>query len=209
MDTNKSGFVGWAGLVLAILAILGVGALFFTLNPSPSSSTGSARGGGPVFNAGAAFPIGLNLGMNGITTNMGQIQIGRGANQGAWKNTTGRTIYVYEAPLSMAGTASSTIKVYVGTSTTPTATDSFTAATAPFWSQLIDAGQISTSTTAGLLFDSITNHKTSYPGTLPVADGQYVLLVADSFCRSTGACETATSSNRGWTTLTLPFYYFY
>lgn len=129
------------------------------------------------------------------------ISLGAGQNQVAWTNNTGQTISVQDAEVNTTGTASSTVKFYVGTSTKATVADSFNPATAPFWSQIIDAFSLATGTPSGLWADNIANHKTSFPGTVNVAAGQSILFVADSFCLTTGACETATSTNRGWTSM--------
>lgn len=212
MKTTSRGFIGWVGLVIAVLAILGSLSLIAIKahTADTSASVGGAQSGGPTFNAGANFPAGLTLGIGSTRSmNSGLIQIGRGANQASWKNTTGRTVYVRLGDVEMAGTASSTFKVYVGTSTAATVTNVFSLTTAPLWSQFIDGAQIATATPAGVWADNITNHKTSYPGTIQVNSGQYFTLVASTFCSTVGACETATSTNRGWSTLTLPFQYQY
>jgi hypothetical protein len=207
MKKQNRGFIGWAGLVIAILFILSAG-LFVATKYIPTVSTGGTSGG-PTFNAGANFPAGYQLGLGNRTSNRGLIQVVRGTNQAYWKNTTGRTVYVALGDLEMAGTASSTFKAYVGTSTAASATNVFSLTTAPLWSQFIDGAQVATGTPAGVVADNITNHKTSYPGTLQVNSGQYMLLVASTFCTADGACNTATSTNRGWSTLTLPFAYQY
>lgn len=208
MSKNNGGFVGWAGLVLAILAIACVAFMYVSSHSSADAGAGSA--GGPTFNAGAIFPVGLQLGV-GTNANLNEaiIQIQRGQNQASWKNTTGRTVYMLAGDIEMGGIASGTIAVSVGTTTAASTSviDNFSVSTAPIWSRFIDATSISTSSQLGVIADNIANHKTSYPGMVPVLDGQKVWLVAESLCKTTGGCETATSSNRGFTTLTMPFYY--
>ena len=177
----------------------------------PSGTSAGSVNGGPQFNAGASFPVGLTLGQgpNQQNQNSGNITIGAGANQGAWLNNTGHGVSLDTGAVYMTGTASSTFNVYVGTSTKATATDQFNLTTAPFWSQFIDAAAISTSTPAGIWADNINNHKSGKVGTLYVPSGTYVLMVANTFCKASGACETATSTNRGWSSLNLSFTYYW
>lgn len=219
MSNSKSGFVAWAGIVLALLAL---GAVAFQFMSSPdslqafgvsapdASLPGAVGSGGPSFNAGAFFPKGFVLGNLNSRLSGSSMQITRGLNKISWKNTTGGPVVVKIGDASLSGTASSTFKIYVGTTTSPTVTDTFaTAITAPFWSQFIDGAQVATGSPTGVWADNIANHKSGLPSMIRVEDGQYLTMAVETFCKTSGSCETATSTNRGWTTLTLPFLYAY
>lgn len=208
MSKNNSG-IAVAGLVLAIGAIL-IGGIFFVLHTF--GSVGGVNGGGPVFNT-PFFPKGAYVGGQKTLSSADQIVIGRGKNQGIWTNRTGRTVYITEADLMLDGAASSTINQFVGTTSTTTLptnglyiTDSFTAGVASAWSQFIN-GTTSTSTPAGVVADNGATHLSGYPSGIAVADGKSLLLEISSFCKADGACNTATSTNRGWTNAVLNFSY--
>ncbi len=62
MSNNNSGFVAWAGLVLALLALVTVG--YLSIAPKGIAGT-TYTSGGPTFNAGALFPNGLIIGPPG------------------------------------------------------------------------------------------------------------------------------------------------
>lgn len=184
-----------------VLVFVIVGGVLLGLHLGGSTSYGNTINPNPE-----GYPAGIAFGKLNSLWLSDQLKLVAGRNQMSWKNTTGSTVLIQLAHASQTGTASSTYKIYVGTSTAATATDSFLPATAPFWSQLIDGFSVSTGTPAGVWADNIVNHKTGFPAEVQVTAGQYLLLVADSFCTANGPCETATSSTRGWT-LTLPFRY--
>ncbi len=95
---------------------------------------------------------------------------------------------------------------YVGTTTAATITDKFNGS-APLWAQFIDGESVATNTPAGVWADNIQGHKSTWPGQIAVQPGQSLVLVMDDYCVNTGKCETATSSNRGFTTVVFPFTY--
>lgn len=197
----------WVGLVMSLV----LGLLMMVNSSASQSPQGTPEvgtiNGAVVQNFPYAFTAGYYLGSQTGRSLAAVISFGAGSNQVAWKNTTGGTVYVKLGNIYANGAASSTVKFYVGTSTTATVTNSFNPATAPFWSQFIDGESVSTSTPAGVWADNIQGHKSTYPGQIAVADGQYLLLVSSSFCTAVGACETATSTNRGYTLVTMPFTY--
>ncbi len=204
---NKSNsFIGWAGLVIATLVIIAAG-LFVLHHDGHESTQFGGNSGGPTFNAGANFPVGLTLGTGNRYLNRGVISLAKGRNQIAWKNVSGRTVYVNLGDAEMAGTASTTFKLWVGTSTTATVADTFNYS-APFYAQFINGATVATATPAGVVADNIGNHASGTPGAIAVAANQYLLMVA-SACAGGSTCESATSTNRGWTTMTLPFLYTY
>lgn len=206
--TKQKGFIGWAGLVLAIL-ILAVGG-FLALNKSNGAVDLGGNSAGPTFNAGANFPAGFTLGIGSKYLNRAVIQIPKGRNQIAWKNTYGRTVYVNLGDAEMAGVASTTFKLYVGTSSTATVTDTFNG-TAPFSALFINGATIATSSGSGnVVADNVNSHAAGSPAAIAVMANQYLLMVASAPCSVVGVgCETATSSNRGWTTINLPFLFTY
>lgn len=140
-----------------------------------------------------------------------KLTLGAGQNQAAWQNLTGSTVTVDMSHFDLTGSASSTFAVWVGTSTSATATNSFSLTTAPFWAQLIGANNTVATGTSGTyptILDNYMGHKSGYPAEINVLNGQYLLVVASSFCAADGACNTATSTNRGWTA-SIPFTYHY
>lgn len=199
--TNTQKTVG--GVLVAALLVL-VGFLAAGSGHSGAPEAGSTVNPNPQW-----FPTGIKIGTDNNLRLTGVLTIGVGQNQASVKNLTGSTIYVTYGAAQMLGTASSTFNLNVGTSTAATVTNQFSLSTSPLWAQFIDADQVATGTVASLISDNITNHKSSYPATLQVNNGQYFTAVVSTFCTASGACETATSSRRGWTTITIPYSYNY
>lgn len=192
-------------IVVGILLLLGAGlGTLAYLRPSAIQSFGDVVPNPQWFSSGYGFGNNASLYLSNKLT------LGVGVNQAAFQNLTGKTITVDTGRFDLTGTASSTVAVYVGTSTTATVTNQFSLVTVPFWAQLISAGAIATSTngTYTSQLDNFVNHKSGYPAEIQVLNGQYLLVAVQSFCTADGACNTATSSNRGWTA-SVPFTYHY
>lgn len=164
----------------------------------------------PFHNTPEVFAGGVGIGMvNSPHDNLlfsASGQIGAGSNHGAWRNKTGRTVQVDYADISFpSGTASSSIRLYIGTSTA--AIPSVNDFTKPF-STLIDDKSLATSTIlATLVINSNKDAGTNGRQTIDVQDGEYVVIsvlhseLTETSCDTTHACESATSTNRGWTNL--------
>lgn len=199
--------------LIALALVLGAfGALAF-VGLTPFGKQVENQFGDVVPNA-QWFTTGIGFGSNKALYLSNTLTLGSGVNQAAWQNQTGTTVTVDASRFDLTGTASSTVAVWVGTSTSATVTNQFGAiTTAPFWSQLISASNtISTSTngTYTTQLDNFVNHKSGYPAEIQVLNGQYLLLVVSSACTTNAGiqCETATSTNRGWTAVA-PFVYHY
>lgn len=157
-----------------------------------------------------------------VTTNVNGVTIGAkfqqwyalnlpiGTNQVSWRNTTGQVAYVSGARFTMASTtpngntsASSTLVVSVGTSTTATITDTSTP-----WGGLINQVSIATGTTAfdaGSQIVLAGQAKSGVGGatsTIAVAPNEYVIAVVENpfslNCGASGLCESGTSTKRGY-----------
>lgn len=187
-----------AGL-LVVMALLGALAFFGVSLDHSSAPASTTKYGSTVVPNAQWFKDCIAYGNLPRIHCSDQVVMAAGQNQVAWQNNTGYTIDVQDVEVQTTGTASSTVKFNIGTSTKATATDQFNLTTAPMWSQLVDAFSLATGTPSGLWADNITNHKTGFPGSTLVANGQYILFTASSFCTADGACNTATSTARGWT----------
>lgn len=207
MKNSNTGFlVG----VVAVIALLLVGGWALT------HGTSAAPASGNVINTSDYYPAGIHFGNQSVIstvaqgiTNAAAIQIQPGQNQASWLNTSPTTAYVCEAfAFLTGGTASSTVKLNMGTSTTATKTDVFSNTTSPLWAQMMDAASIATGTPSGLVVaDNGNNHKTGYSSCMGVPTGQYLVATISTYCTADAACNTATSSARGFSTLTIPFNY--
>lgn len=145
-----------------------------------------------------------------------QIQLPPGQNQVTWFPNLGRDVIIDQVDLSMTGTASSSYQVNLGTTTSSAnIADVYSLITKPFWSQAIDSFQIATGSTeqAGATSDFLTtmgvSSKSGYPDELQVPQAGGVRLMLSNFCLADGACNTATSSNRGVGTVTATMFYHY
>lgn len=161
------------------------------------------------------------------------LTIQSGQDQVVWKNNTGQVIIVTDSSLYLNGAtptsvASSTYSVAVGATTTATIAEPYknnweiASSTSDFPDLLITNFMFSTSTPAGiptaginysLLTDNITYHASSTSALsgveIVVPPGAYLFAKVDSTCVTVGNCETSTSTNRGFTTVTIPFKYYY
>lgn len=157
------------------------------------------------------FSAGIKVGLDNHLQLTDTLVIKQGQNQVSWKNNTGTDVFVTYGNAQILGVATSTFKMYVGTSTAATVTNTFAPGiTAPLWSQFIDGVTVATNTPSLTLFaDNITNHKTAVPGTLRVTNGQYLVAAVETYpCTPALNCSTATSSTRGWQQIAIPFEYY-
>lgn len=159
----------------------------------PSTSVGGQRGGLQE------FTDGITPGL--ATEKWEQVTIGPGENQAYWTNDTGDTVYVNASDATIryeSGTASSSFLGYIATSSDI----SFTNYVRPSLSTiLMDGALIGTSTTAvgGHQIFQGTTTDNGVVFSIP-AGGRLIFDIQERYaCKSVGACETATSSNRGIT----------
>lgn len=152
------------------------------------------------------FPDGASLGKEDIIHNSKKISLNAGDNDMGWKNQTGRTIYIDLVSVRTTGIASSTMTVDVATSSTETIADY----SDPF-SEIIDSYSLATSSPTDTVIASNVNGGTNGIGVVAVADGEWVSLLlsatAGALCDGS-ACETATSTSRGFN-LDMFIEYFY
>lgn len=186
--------------VVLVVGLLLVGAYYWSARSSTSDSPKTL--GGDTINTPTNFIAGLNLGPanNQVHLNEISINIGAKTNSGYWKNTSGATRYVDLTDITTSGTASSSYLFYAyASSTLPGITYDFTnnvTATANTWVNINGIG-LATSTVA----TTTSSFDTTAPNrTVPVASGAYYIVLMKqrfSVCTS-GTCETATSTNRGF-----------
>lgn len=156
-----------------------------------------------------------------------------GSDQAVWNNNTGTAVFVTLVDVYLNGAnqnsvASSTYSIAVGATTTPTIAEPFTlnwevpSSTSDFPDLAITNLNIATGTASGvpttgltfnLIGDNITYHATSTGNdgvTLVVPNGANVFVKLDSTCKITGvSCETSTSTNRGFSTISVPLEYYF
>lgn len=194
-----------SAVVAAIVALV-VGLLTVSLSKAPTPApvqtpvsetrTGS---GGNITQQQDFYTNGVGIGPDYVMFTRNGV-IGTSQNEGFWTNRTGRTVYINRADVTSTGTASSTYRIYVGTTTAPTALDDFSAP----YASLVN-GFLWATSTAATTTSSIGARNTTNTGVIPVADGQSVFVqlqaVNDNRCAAALRCETATSTNRGITRL--------
>lgn len=222
MNPKLIAVIAFVGVILSGFALWGSEATassFHSLEASLATNFGvqakdlvGNSQGGPVFNAGANFPAGYQLGTLKQNLSAGSLDIGPGQNQASWCNT-GPGIVVYDAWAFLQSTttaynslSSSTYNVYVGTSTGATIKNDFLGYTAA----LINGALFATSTQSNqVIADNSASHSASSTSTVYVASGVCLnLQVQQTYgCTADAKCNTATSSARGWSSLSVPFLY--
>lgn len=202
--------LSWVGVILAGIACVGV-LIVAHGKHAADPSFGSTSAGGPVFNAGAVFPIGLQLGSQKENTSAATLSIVAGQNQASWCNA-GPASVVFETWGYLAGTTTTAVtagsyKLYVGTTTTATVSDFNTTR----YAGLINGALFATSTkTNQVIADNAASHAGSVTASIAVQSGECLNAQVQSTygCTADSAlCKTATSSQRGWSTISVPFYY--
>lgn len=180
-------------IVSVVALVVGLINLFSNHTPQAPTPGGVVN----VVNGGSTFTNGADFGGPApVTMNWAGDKIRAKSNQAFWRNTTGMTQYVDLAEFSTDGTASSTYKVYAGTTTSATALNDFSAPALP---ALINGFLLATSSLATTT-SNINYARAS--SVVQVPDGKYVYFqfqaVDDRNCPATKLCETATSTNRGF-----------
>jgi len=192
----KKIIIGFLVIVALVFVTLTLSKGDATPTDESAQSTGS---GGNVTQQVDIYTNGVGTGnAHAVFSRSGTIALG--ANQGAWCNSgvrsVGKTAYVNFAGITTSGTASSTMKVFIATSTTATIASDYVA---PFGS-LINNFQLATSSLATTT--SSIDYKRAGFGTIPVPVGQCAVVqiqAASVSCPTTGgSCESATSTNRGF-----------
>lgn len=146
--------------------------------------------------------------------------------QAVWLNNTGATVvidtvHVVTNATSSTSVSESTYAVSVGATSTATIVEPYSLTwivngNSPL---LVDKYSLATSSATGMnpgglvnriKADNYANHPASNPSFISVPKGWYLFVKIDSPCTADGSCgKTATSTNRGFTTLTVPFWYHY
>lgn len=199
--------------LIALALVLGAFGTLAFVGLTPFGQKVEQKFGDVVPNA-QWFTSGYGFGTNNALYLSGKLTIGVGQNQVAWQNLTGKTVTVDVTHFDLNGIASSTVAVWIGTSTTATVVNVYNTTTAPFWAQLIGSSNTISTSTNGTLYptqlDNFTNNKSGYPSEIQVLNNQYLVEVVSSACTGQAgiSCEVATSTNRGWNAVT-PFTYHY
>jgi hypothetical protein len=189
-------------LALGVLVVVGLLYFGFSNPTSAPVSDQAVMEDGALGGSGGNVTQQQDFYTNGVGIGPGYVMFSRsgtialGSNQASWRNTTGRTVYVDLAFLATSGVASSSYKFYVATSTSATISSDFTAP----YSSLVNGFTIATSSVATTT-SSIESHL-SGSAVVPVASGQYVNIqvqAANGAVCNGVICETATSTNRGFT----------
>lgn len=217
--------------VLAVCVLLGILA-FFGLTPFGKAAV---QNFGSVVSSDAPwYTSGFKYGNLNALYNSGSLTIANGQDQAVWTNNTGQNVIVSATSAYLNGTASnsvasSTFSLAVGATTTATIAEPYklnwelASSTSDFPDLAITNFTFATGTPAGvpqtnltnsLLVDNITYHASSTAAlnasNIIVPPGANFYVKLDSLCIVGGVgCETATSTNRGFTTISIPFRYYY
>lgn len=156
-----------------------------------------------------------------------------GSDQAVWQNLTGQPVIVTYSPvylnsLNAANTASSTFSIAIGATSTAVVSEPYklnwetASSTSDFPDLLVTNFTFATGTPAGIptsgilfsqLVDNFTYHASSTSAlnstSIVVPPNAYLYAKLDSTCITEGGCETSTSTNRGFTTVSIPFSYNY
>lgn len=172
-------------IITPILVSILVVTLFLTVN--------SKDFGGQYNNLKDTFNDGIVVGDQDVTNKT--VAITAGNNQTSWRNTTGKTVYATDIRMGYeSGTASSTWNFYVGTSTAST----FSNYARPSNTFLPIDGYVGATGTPKVIVTA-TSTTNGVKEVIPVLNNEYLIFnVQETYaCKSIGACETATSTNRG------------
>jgi hypothetical protein len=223
--------------VLAVCALLGSLA-FFGLTPFGKTVVQTAANFGSTIQDNTPWFInGYKVGptSNALFTS-GVLTIANGQDQAVWKNTTGQpvvidTTHIVTNAIAANTDASSTFSFSVGATSTATLseprsiswiTNASTSLSIANW--IVATGTPVTDVTGtGLLFRMLTDNYTSHASTscayaancgsqIVVPPNSYFFAKIDTLCAYAQggiSCELATSTNRGFTTVTVPFWYHY
>lgn len=182
-------------VIAAVVAlIISVGAIFLLARPSTSGQ--SLGAGGDVETNIPTFVNGLGIGNNETLIYKAPV-IGPAQNQASWYNNLGRAVVVEYSEIYFAGTASSSLRASMGTTSAATISNNFAA---PFASS-VDNALVATGT-VNLVINSDFSSSGNGKGSMVVLPGQYFywFFRQDDGRACTGSvCEAATSTNRGFT----------
>lgn len=220
--TTTQKFISAGVVVLIILAAL----IAFLLGARQvTSTTGSQTLGSTVDPNPEWFTAGFKYGKSNALFESNSVIIPNGKDQAVWKNTTGQAVYVDIEHLALSATSStavssSTFAISVGATSTPTIPEAYSLTwLTPLKTFLgIDEYTVATGTsvadllggnTTVIVTDNYVFHASSSPAVMEVPKNWYLFAKVDTICVTEGGCETATSTNRGFTTVTVPFWYHY
>lgn len=184
-------------IVSGVVALaVAVGVIFYAAPASPSA--------GYTQSDVAKFEEGAQIGAAG--QRYYAIDIATGTAQVSYRNTSGRGQYVPLLTLHTTGIASSTFTLTAGTSTSSTFNGfSLRANNKSLINQSISTSSAATTTSNLAAFQQTAVTTGGSPGLVYLADGEYVNIGLyqpyGTFCDGStakGACETATSTNRGF-----------
>lgn len=201
MSNTQKVVLGAIAIVIVVIATITLASRSNGPVATPASSSEEGLGassGYPVNNTTQGFYGGVDLGGGYVTFSKGGV-ISTGQNQGSWRNTTGRVVYILPEQSSIGyqtGTASSSLLFYSATSSASTLSNDYAHPGGLVFG--VDGATVATSTAGPRMFVGTT---TNSGAVIPVADGQYyVFQIQDRYaCKAVGVCETATSTNRGIT----------
>lgn len=179
------------------------------------------------------FTNGYKVGNSNALFNSASLTLVNGTDQASWLNNTGQPVVVDATHLitnaaTNSATASTTYQISVGATSTATIVETNTTGwiTSTLTPLAITNFYLATSSkvsqaAGNLLFkiqaDNFSFHASSTAGlndtaNIVVPAGWYLFAKIDSNCAYAQAgitCELATSTNRGFTTITVPFWYHY
>lgn len=230
MKDNK--FITGATLVV-VLALL-VGGIFLLSRPSGEGGGQSHEAGSvPTTNV-PWWTNGYKYGASNALFTSAVLTVNNGQDQAVWKNNTGQPVVIDTTHLVINATssrsvASSTYAFSVGATSTATIPEprSLTWITNASTSLAVDKWTVATGTDvanlqAGLTWKILTDNFFSHASTscavgncstfIVVPPNQYFFVKIDTLCayaQGGASCELATSTNRGFTTLSVPFWYHY
>ena len=174
------------------------------------------------------FSNGYKYGNTNALFTSATLNVANGSDQAVWQNNTGQnvvidTVHLVTNATSSTAIASSTYQFNVGATSTPTIAEpdktGWITSTNTWLS--INGYNLATSSAVAnkiggishvILADNYWFHASSTSTFIEVPSGQYFFVKIDSNCLYPQAgitCETATSTNRGFTTVTVPFWYHY
>lgn len=219
--------------MLGICALLGVFA-FFGLTPfgKQVAQEAAQQFGSTVVPDAQWFTSGFKYGTSNALFMSASLTLSNGQDQGVWKNNTGQPVVIDTTHLALTSSlstsvASTSYQFSVGATSTPTIPEPeklnwIVGATTPL---SIDKFNLATSTATAdavgglnnlIVADNYWMHSTStapYQSTfIMVPPNWYVFVKIDSNCAYAQAgitCELATSTNRGFTSVSIPFWYHY
>lgn len=215
--------------VLAVCAVLGTLA-FFGLTPFKAVNQVVQQFGSVVQSDVPWFTNGYKVGNSNALFTSSSMSIPAGSDQIVWQNLTGQAVIVDNVHVDTNGTsstaiASSTYMFSVGATSTATIAEpyKFNWITSVLTPLAITNFMLSTGTpvgyaAGGLTFrnqaDNFAYHASSTPGlnttaTIVVPPNWYLFAKIDTNCITQGACDTSTSTTRGFTTVSIPFWYHY